>query len=304
VYTVLENVEVSPQGRPVQEEENANESRAVFLLGATTALLVVLHDNEASKSLLLGLEPELLPRLVSMLDRGSAGDGAPASSNEKGFLAEIVLHFLARWVDGAPLVLQALLQHPEASTVIAQLRSSSEQKGGKALVWLLLGMSLDQIMSSRSGGGDATEGSTRDDSGGAPRDVTHHEDWGGWTASAIVDTFKSRGISRVINDLKQFERSMPWLENSQAEQRLHQQWYKDVVLRIRKRLIQSVLQQNANDSDVASSEVEDESGSGAWSSLRSSSRSLSILVDQQMSELEELRTQLSAAKRTLSKQGA
>jgi hypothetical protein len=308
VYTVLEHSEIvrpprGSDGDAVAFADEDTDSQAVFLVGATTALLVVLHDNEASKSMLLNLEPNLLPRLVAMLDVAAAT--AEGCGSNCVLLMEIVLHFLVRWVDGAPVVLQALLQLPEASTVMAQL-SSSSARAGQALVWVLLGLSLDEIASSHFSPSDpAADGSTRDAVAAAPNDAVSQQDWGGWTASAIVDTFKTRGISRAIQDLKQYESSLSWLENCEAEQKIHRKWYKEVELRIRKRLIQAVLQQNTSYTDQGprESEVEEESGSAAWSSLRSSSRSLSILVEQQTSELEELRTQLSDARRTLSKQG-
>ena len=179
-------------------------------------------------------------------------------------------------------------------------QASLRLKDGQPLVWVLLGLSLDQIMESH------TSESEPKGEAGSISDNTNQQDWGGWTASAIVDTFKSRGISRVIQDLQPYESSVQWVENCRPEQRLHQDWYKQVVLRIRKRLIQAVLQQNARDTEPLPGESDTEEmdrGAAAWSSLRSSSRSLSVLVQQQTTELEDLRTQLSDAKRTLSKQG-
>jgi hypothetical protein len=294
VYTILEHLEGDDEGDDSVNSDR-HDSRAVFLVGATTALLVVLHDNEASKSMLISLEPRLMPKLLKTLEVVAAS--SPSGSNR--LVVEVVLHFLARWIDGAPVALQSFLQLPETSTVMALL-SGGSGKDGQSLVWVLLGLSLDQIMESHT--------SEKEPKGDAwvLSDAANQHDWGGWTASAIVDSFKSRGISRVIQDLQQYESSVQWVENCRPEQRLHQDWYKQVVLRIRKRLIQAVLQQNAHDSEPVPGESEAgeaDRGAAAWSSLRSSSRSLSVLVQQQTTELEDLRTQLSDAKRTLSKQG-
>ena len=285
-FTVLENLKRPSNSYSSDSVATLNvsdgTSRPTFLSGATAALLVFVNQSEASKTLLLKVEPQLMPKLVETLQLET-----------DPLVVNIVLHFLVHWIESAPHVLQAFLHLPETVEVVAKLTAArpSQNCPLHPFVWVLLGLAVDQMISN-------FENDTR----GVDAVL---EDWGGWTVTTIIEIIKSYGMSRVIQSL--YDRSqLEWLAQCRPEERLDHEWHTKVVLRIRKRFVQAVVQQQEQELDTEQDTEESESSHGraAWATLSTSSRSISALIKQQTIELEDLRLQLQEARKALSAQGA
>lgn len=269
--TVFENL--VPPSEEILKDKAAKERRKVFLLGATSALALFATD-EVSRSILLRLTSSAQPTLIdAILTALSDND-----DEDDDFIVVVLLRFVAQWMSGAPVVVEALLSS-SLSTVLPTLYASSKLKTA-ALTSLVLGLAMTNMGS----------------------EETDENKCGGWTVASVMEMIATRGVSKYTSKLEKFKSfdDLPW-SVCELEWNLWIEWYNESVLVIRKRVVQEL--SNTRDGDGAEEASDGEEPATDSSARRGSVRALKRLVSQQTDEMEELRKALADAKRTIDSKG-
>jgi hypothetical protein len=223
--------------------------------------------DEPKRSILLRLtDTNLLEAVLQCLEK--------EMDVESDFIALHLLRFLCQWIYEAPVVVQALLSNQHA-VVLSLLFGASNRKRPKvqALAQLLLGLCMESM-------GDESQ-------------------CGGWTVQGIMDMISTTGVGKFTAALERLktDTDLPWSQ-CQLEWNLWSQWCASTVLTVRKRVVQELTATTGDNG-----EVDEDGTSDAGSSARKDLKSLQKLVAEQSNELDELRTSLSEAQRTVASQG-
>jgi uncharacterized protein YigA (DUF484 family) len=264
VNTVYENL----NNKAAPDEAFLNRRR-VFLLGATSALTLFLHD-EACRGMFLRMtsttnptseQPSLMDQILARL--------ADINHNDD-IVCVVLLRFLAHWCYEAPVVVQSMLSSMHGIVLGALFVSKQEQIA--ALASLLLGLALCELKEDES-------------------------KCGGWTTASIMEMIAKRGVSKFTMQLEAFKKCktdmLPWSACS-LEWSVWNKWYEAAVLVVRKRVVQELTATGENEEGMSDEDLAPSS---------TSAKSLQRLVTQQQNEIDLLQTSLREAQSTIVAQG-
>jgi Uso1 / p115 like vesicle tethering protein, head region len=266
-------------------------SRKVFLSGSLGGLSLFLTD-EATRSILFRITREteatkddgdnIQPPTPSLVDAVLECLMMQTESTlDDHFITLHLLRFLMSWMYEAPIVVQAILSSPYASSLsICFMNSKSRQNiAVSALINCVLGMCMEYM------GNESL--------------------CGGWTISSIMEMISSSkggGMGKFTSQLEKLKtidrRVVPWSICS-LEWNIWRTWYEQVVLVVRKRVVQELTGGSDKDDPNISTNNDDKELEGEPAMVTTPSKnqkSLQHLLSQQSMEIEDLRDELTKAK--------
>jgi hypothetical protein len=228
-----------------------SDAGKIKLWGALSALSLFITD-EASRSMLLRLASSLMDGILDCL-----------ASQEDEFVVLVCLRFVVHWIQGAPVVVQAMLSSAQSAYLSTLIFSKDEKRA--AIAALIFGLALDM-------GDDESK-------------------CGGWTRTSVMDLITKSGLSRFYSRLEALKKpanDLPWSACS-LEWKVWLQWSGASTLGVRKQVVQQLTSGHGDDNDTSEASANE--------------NSLEKLVAQQTVEIDQLRMSMVEAHDTISVQG-
>jgi chromosome segregation ATPase len=236
-----------------------SEPRTLFLSGALGGLGLMLCDEE-SREIMFKVAPISMGQLLE------------AAFNEtEDYVQCSLLRFLCEWIYQCPFIARTLLSSNQSMHLAGMgTKASSNQ----SLVHLLLGVSMESL--------------------------SKDEECGGWSRSGILQIITKVGISKYTSSLESLKTKanskMPWVA-SDMEFKSWQQFCRQAVLGIRKRVVEALA--IGDDNDDEDGELEEPLSK---STNVQELRPLQRMISQQAREMDELRRELETSQAKVASQ--
>jgi Uso1 / p115 like vesicle tethering protein, head region len=280
VSTALESLKSRDETQTVTASSTI--LRKVSLSGSLGALGILLTD-EPRRSILLRVTtstsgssdettvPSLVDAILTCLQNETI-------TSKDDFIPLQLLRFLGQWIMEAPMVVQAVLSSPHAMALTSAFQNASSSSNAvSTMTGLVLGLCMEYL--------------------------TDESLCGGWTRAGILALIQQHvGVAQFTTKLESLKSTKtttlsPW-SSCVYEWHIWQKWYESAVLVVRKRVIQELTAAGG------SMEDNDEGGSSEHHQVdRKGVKAMQVMVVEQATEIEQLRTALAESQKQIASQG-